>query len=409
MLQGLLHFLQVVCAFWVLNHFSKTPSGHALLKAIGFSERTQPEWEPEVNNAPFEEEMSRLSTKTSRPGMENVSNCCYMNALLASLSGIPLVYYKTVHQFQVPEQGATSDAEHDKTMLLAVLARVMIQLNGSGASVNPSMNLMQTVRGYMSWKFGGLECVLEFWQRLLDALPEKLIDGLFAVNVEHVNRYGGRYEELKDYVLSQGTQKEYGLMVSLANIAETQPLKLSEMIADGFCDTGAEYIIEPTGHPVIRELFAADQASECPEFRVLSAAEEPLKFSIPMTSTIHVSGVPVVLPVMIHRGMADNQPDNRPVLLDAELAINGCLFVRRAVIIYQSRHYTAYVYDEADGIWYHYDDERVGAVCTDQQVAWMRIAMAHDAVMAFYVNKADASNTAYLQPYMDATLLAINV
>ena len=122
----------------------------------------------------------------------NQHNSCYINALLYSLYNIPffqLSVFKTIAEISEAESDASESSLITSPLLLEI-GRIFkeLRMNSMLECIDLSYSFFPALSNQMAWKVGAFECVLEFWDRLVDSMPEahkKPFKETFGINLKH--------------------------------------------------------------------------------------------------------------------------------------------------------------------------------------------------------------------------------
>ena len=166
-------------------------------------------------------------------GISNSNNNCYMNSLFSCLYNTPFFQssvYQAVNELPSPLPKKSAS-------VLLSLADIFVKMRlDDKASVSLKKTMFPAIKSAFDWNVGEYQCVLEFWGRIFEQMPESIVDA-FTVKV-------------KTHYYCKATNK---LIKSVddkccyINIPTPKaPAHLSEIIGNNFLDIEQEnYKIEP--------------------------------------------------------------------------------------------------------------------------------------------------------------------
>lgn len=298
-------------------------------------------------------------------GIRNHALNCYASALISCLYNIPTV------QMALFDEVSRFSLRKEESVIMA-LATIFYKMRFGKSFIDLEPFFMTVVRRSIGWKFGGLECVLEFWNRLSMTLPESLFQ---------IESQENRFRKSDGLLIKSVPQKSNLILVSPSK----KYRNIEEFLQNEFVDEDAEdFKIEP-----------ADR-HEYPHLTEVESAADGEVLYIPSKTSLTILNCPKVLIFGVKRVRWN--PETNSSVFDSthlgfpeKLTINGEEYTIVGNIEYDATrvHYFARNHDILDDQWYIHDDKNVEMIPdTEEAFDELTKRFIHNSSMVFYVKSS---------------------
>ena len=299
-------------------------------------------------------------------GIRNHALNCYASALISCLYNIPVV------QMAVFDEVSRSNLRKEESVT-AALATIFYKMRFGKSFIDLEPFFMPTVKKTLGWEFGGLECVLEFWNQLSTALPESL----FQIELQE-----NRFRKDDNVLIKSVSQKTNLILVSPSE----KYRNIEEFLENNFVDEDAEdFIIEAKDKHEYPQLFKEDSDAFLED-----------KVRITSKTSLTILNCPKVLIFGIKRVRWNPQTGSSEfhsthLGFPEKLTINGEEYMIVGNVEYDSKkvHYFAQNHDLLDDQWYTHDDKIVSRIPdTEEAFDDLTSRFIHNSSMVFYVKSS---------------------
>lgn len=302
-------------------------------------------------------------------GISNPKNNCYMNSLISCLYTIPF-FQNTVFDL-VKEFPADKRPEKSKSTLMA-LANVFAKMRLGKWPISLNKTMFPATKKSFGWTVGENECVLEFWGRFAESMPNELKEMFQAKAMTNIYRKS-------DNKLITSVPDVYNYIT--VPVPEST-VRISELIARKFLDERAEdFIVYPNFQHEYNDCFP-----------------KPLneKINVPVRTTVTFTNTPNILAFGVRRlnynvSASEYEVNEVPIDFD-NFVLNGEAYVLMASVIYCPGHYYAIVRDLAHGQFFLHNDLRalpLDIKDPDEAKSVVDI-LSKQSTLVFYIKKSAA-------------------
>ena len=187
-------------------------------------------------------------------GIFNLDSNCYINALLFSLYNIPFFQrsvFKTISEISKTESSNASESSFNDKPVLVEIGHVFKEMRINEETVDLSRTFFNSISRQMEWEVGRFECVLEFWDRLIDSMPETHKKP-FQENFE-IKFRKSFYRKEDGRLIKSVPETSFNFALSLKSHnseEDDKTIKLGELFISSLEDNdGASFAIEPEEYP----------------------------------------------------------------------------------------------------------------------------------------------------------------
>lgn len=303
-------------------------------------------------------------------GIRNHANNCYASALISCLYNIPIV------QKALFDQVSGSSLRKEESIAVA-LATIFYKMRFGRSFIDLEQFFIPAVKKEFTWEFGGIECVLEFWNQLSSALPEFLFQFELQEN---------RFRKSDNVLIKSFAQKSNLILVAPSK----KYRNIEEFLEKDFVDEEAEdFIIE------------SDDIKDYPHLFIESGIPIPIpeqqeRLRIPSKTTLTILNCPEVLIFGVKRvrwNSETNSPefDSTHLGFPEKLIVNSEEYTIVGNVEYDEGriHYYSQNYDLLNDQWYIHDDKQVTRIPdTEEDFTELTRRFIHNSSMVFYVKSS---------------------
>ena len=346
------------------------------------------------NSSVVDEVINPNANAEGRYGLVNHGNICYMSAFISSVFNVPF-FREAVY------------ASEPKTASAFMLAQVFAKMQNAKGPINTVNDLIPAVEKNIGWKFGSMECIMEFIVRFLDIIAETdiVIKKTFALEVrERFYRLDNRVVLKSKTTSGDSYQVVHPTSESVsAAIFSKFPYtnRVSYTIEPENCDEYTTTVPEYNGTKIEIETIRETEIINRPKLMIFgiprtsprdesfNSKEMKLDFEILMPPLEKVqTGANVVNVEDGEEQKGERQAQD--VKVEYEAPVN---YLLNGFCVYIPGHYISYVRDfskgSIEGDWYIYNDSTVSPVRTRSEYNRMLELANTSATLAFYV-RSDA-------------------
>ena len=298
-------------------------------------------------------------------GIKNEAYNCYMNSIFSCLYNIPFfqnAVYRSVNEMkEFPSKSEST---------LMALADIFVKMRMEKESLEISTTMFPALKHQMGWDVGNYECVLEFWERFAQTLPE-------TVQAEFKIKTKVNFIRKSDGLLIKSVFDESNLMI-LPIPGQQEDSSISAMLEKKFRDDNPEdYIIN-----------SEDQG----EYNFIDVPITE-KIHIPIYNTITIENTPNVLIFGLKRLGLDIKNNSQifngtEFKFDEELKINDELYCLVGGVIFDEvySHYFAFNLDLGSGEIFIHNDNNVSHYFKSLAfIEYLDGKLKSKSVLTFYV------------------------
>lgn len=309
---------------------------------------------PQLSSATASSYHSSGPRRTSRFGLINHSNICYMSAFITA-----------AFNCQTFKQALFSCEPKNASTFM--LAQVFAKLQNAKSPVSTKLCLMPTLRNEIGWIFGSFEDNMEFSGRMLDLLPTS-VRSVFTTLVRT------NYYSAENGVLLKSKEETLPHLIIMPTFAS-----ITAAIAERFRSPLKYNIKQKDFHEYVGivEPFEEEE-KEFPAYseEIIMSRPEIIIFGIGRKSLHAFNETPMEL-------------DFEFILPGLEEGSEPVKYILQSFCYHIPLHYISYARDftggNPEGDWYQYNDSVVSTVETSQDFEALKHHANTGATMAFYV------------------------